>query len=278
MRSSSVRPTRGDFSAVASVRSSSGSSAARPAATRSITAICSPILSRSAPATGTPASLSARITASKAAPRLRTSTSTSPAFQTRPVSSPLVVQRFTACGDAAARRRPAARAARARRPAAPRRRAPPPPAGVSIGPELHEARRVRTRALVHGADGLVLERQALEMRARPRRWRRPPRAPPCAERNDRVRRHVLEAQAPPRATLLLPVRRLVLEFAAAPRPGSRRSTAWDRRPRRACARARRCAPKPAVKSSVIRRRISHCSGFVSCASSISTWSMPRSSL
>ena len=38
------------------------------------------------------------------------------------------------------------------------------------------------------------------------------------------------------------------------------------------------APAPAKNSAVSRRMISHCFGLVSCASSISTWSMPRSSL
>ena len=47
------------------------------------------------------------------------------------------------------------------------------------GPQFHEARRMRARALVHGADGLVLEGQALEMPRRPRRSRRPPRARLC---------------------------------------------------------------------------------------------------
>ena len=38
------------------------------------------------------------------------------------------------------------------------------------------------------------------------------------------------------------------------------------------------APAPAKNSAVSSRMISHCFGLVSCASSISTWSMPWSSL
>ena len=78
MRSSSSSPISGDFSTQARVRSSPGLSAARPAATRSITAICWVSSSRSAPATGTPRSLQARITASKKALRERTRIMTSP--------------------------------------------------------------------------------------------------------------------------------------------------------------------------------------------------------
>ena len=77
-RSSSSRPISGDFSTVASVRSSSGSKAARPAATRSITAIESRSSSRSAPAVAMSRSFSARIIASKNGPRERTRISTSP--------------------------------------------------------------------------------------------------------------------------------------------------------------------------------------------------------
>ena len=213
IRSSSVRPTSGDFSAVASVRSSSGSSAARPAATRSSTAMCSPILRRSAPATGTPSSFSARITASKAAPRLRTSTRTSPG---RP--------------DAARSRRPwwssFRRVCAMRRATHDRRRLllglvdrQHPGVGLVLrrgvddGPELDPAGRVRPRALMHGADGAVLEGQALEVAVGPRRWRRPPTAPPCAERNDRVRRTSSKRKLPLRRPCASNRRRLVLELA-----------------------------------------------------------------
>ena len=74
---SSSKPISGDLSAQASVRSSSGSSAARPAAMRSMTAIWSLSLSRSAPAAFRSAAFSARIIASKKALRLRTRIMTS---------------------------------------------------------------------------------------------------------------------------------------------------------------------------------------------------------
>ena len=38
------------------------------------------------------------------------------------------------------------------------------------------------------------------------------------------------------------------------------------------------APAPEVNSEMICATMSHCRGLVSCASSISTWSTPRSSL
>ena len=64
---------------------------------------------------------------------------------------------------------------------------------------------------------------------------------------------------------------------AAPRPGTKRSTASRRRPRRSCggpaARPRRRRTRRSGE-----RTISHCFGLVSCASSTSTWSMPWSSL
>ena len=64
------------------------------------------------------------------------------------------------------------------------------------------------------------------------------------------------------------------------RPGTSRSTASRRRPRTRCAVARQFArrPAPAKNSPVRARRMSHCSGAVSCASSSRTWSMPPSSL
>ena len=77
MSASSSKPMSGDLSTEASVRSSSGSIAARPAAMRSITAIWSLSLSRSAPAAFTFAALSARIIASKKALRVRTRIMTS---------------------------------------------------------------------------------------------------------------------------------------------------------------------------------------------------------
>ena len=98
MRSSSSSPIKGDFSTQASVRSSCGKSAARPAAIRSITAICCVTLSRSAPATGTPRSFKARIIASKNVPRLRTRIITSPG-RTRRIS-PVLASLTRACGDA----------------------------------------------------------------------------------------------------------------------------------------------------------------------------------
>ncbi len=78
-RSSSSSPMSGDFNTAAKVRSSSGKSAARPAAIKSITAIWSVNLSRSAPATGMFFCLRARMTASKKGPRLRTKIKMSPA-------------------------------------------------------------------------------------------------------------------------------------------------------------------------------------------------------
>ena len=61
------------------------------------------------------------------------------------------------------------------------------------------------------------------------------------------------------------------------RAESCRSTASGRRPRRSCER-RSWAPSPAKNSAASAATISHCSGLVSCASSIRMWSSPPSSL
>ncbi len=86
------------------MRSSAGSSPARPTETRSATAICAETSSRSWPATGTPSPLRERITSSKAGPRLRTRMRMSPGRQSRPVASPSRVQVFTAAATRRATR------------------------------------------------------------------------------------------------------------------------------------------------------------------------------
>ena len=69
----------------------------------------------------------------------------------------------------------------------------------------------------------------------------------------------------------------VAKSAAGRRAGSCRSTASRRRPQRPCAVGSR-ASSPAKNSSASAATISHCSGLVSCASSIRMWSSPPSSL
>ena len=102
-RSSSSRPNSGLLSTHARARSSASSVSASPSAIRSMTAMCSESFSRSAPATGTSAFLSACRIASNNGPRWRTSTMTSPALahaahaSCGPRStSPPSVQHFTA--------------------------------------------------------------------------------------------------------------------------------------------------------------------------------------
>ena len=98
-RPSSPSPINGDLRRHASVRSSSGVSATRPAARRSITAIWSRSFSRSAPATFTRLVFSARIIASKKALRLRTRIITSPGRIRRgsPVLSSTTRSRESGC-------------------------------------------------------------------------------------------------------------------------------------------------------------------------------------
>ncbi len=264
-------PTSGVLSAVARVKSSAGSSPARPAATRSATAIWAETSSRSWPR-----------------PHRRDSSGRG--------SPPRRPARACAPGSA---RRPGARPGRWRRPGSSRSAPPAPPAG-----------RDDRRALVSGAStGAVQASGSVSARARrsatapPPRGRRPGTGmdrPPRGilegqalvmrvEGEDRVdrledqagraerqgQRHVLEGEAG-RARFLDPGRPGEGEF---PRLGA--LEAVDRLLRVAHGEAGP-GPGPGAlaggDSWVIARRISHCSGLVSCASSTSTWSMPRSSL
>ena len=272
-----MRPTRGVLSAVARVRSSAGRSPARPAATRSATAIWAATSSRSWPATGTPRPFSARITSSKAGPRLRTRISTSPGRQTRPVASPWLVQVRTACATRRAvtiagalvsgrvhRGRPGIRL----RPSAPARR------WARARPRRgRRAARWRGRCRRTASSN---DRPSL-VRVERRRPRRPRADTSLVERNDRVERHVLEGQ-PGRARFADPGGPRQREF---PRLGALEAVdrlLRDRPPRSACG-CRSRAPSPAANSCGDARAGSPIArGLVSCASSISTWSMPRSSL
>ena len=132
-------------------------------------------------------------------------------------------------------------------------------------PELDEAGRVRPRALVHGADGVVLEGEAAEMRGdREGRVDRREHRRGRAERS--VEPHVLEAQ--------LGAPALAAASSAGSCSNSRGSAPWkpiDRllrvadREEGATAPRARAAPGGEILGE--RRRISHCSGLVSCASS-----------
>ena len=102
---SSVIPNNGLFSATASDRSSVGSRIASARLIRSMMAICSVSFSRSAPATGTCARLSACSTASNSLPRRRTSTRMSPGrigrrLSARPVGSCRSIRSLDRVGDA----------------------------------------------------------------------------------------------------------------------------------------------------------------------------------
>ena len=187
-----------------------------------------------------------------------------PARRTRPRSSPSAVQHLIACAT--------------RRGDDDRRRAPfrlvdgrvqASGSGSSAGRSTgHNSTRpgASGRALVCTVPiAVVLEGQAAEMLARPRMWRRPPRAPPAPSgtrasgARPRMRSSTaLARSAPPAPAHLELARGGALEAVD-------RLLGIADREQRADPLAARAAP--AVKSAVMRRRISHCSGLVSCASS-----------
>ena len=228
--------------------------------------MCSPISRRSAPATGTPALLSARITASNAAPRLRTSTRISPALQTRPASSPLLVQSRTVFAIREARRtggecRSGSSTGSAHASGCRSSR------GSTVG---HSS--TRPGALVRALSWVVPTAES--SKDRPLKWSGSAKvlstaeSTAFAERKESVRRTSWKRNAA-LSVRAFQYRRLV--------SNSRGAAPW--KPKIDCfgsptaktvriCRAR--APLPAEKSSVMWRRICHCSGFVSCASSTST--------
>ena len=267
-RSSSSRPTRGVFRAVASVRSSSRQQARR----------------------GPPRRGRAR----RYARRYRAGPRPRPARRppSAPGSPPRRPARACAPGSGC---RPAARRgrsrrrwwSRSRRPAATRRATTTGGAcvsGASTGSDPGVGLRPRRPALcdrpeLDRAGRLRRARSACTVPVAPSSKDRPSKCAGTAkvastaestagaERNDSVSAHVLEGELG-RRDLAFASAAAWSRIPAARRPGSRRSTASDRRPRRACARGRPRRRAPAVNSSVMRRRISHCSGLVSCASSI----------
>ena len=243
MRSSSVRPTSGDFSAVASVRSSSGRSAARPGGDEiehgDVLADIEPVgagdrhaglLERADHGLEGRAALAHQhqhvAGASRRGPSRRPWSSS---ISNRPARCGAATMTGGACCSGSSTGSAQASGSSSS-------------AGVSVGHNSTRPGALRPRALVHGADGLVLEGQALEMPRDRRRWRRPPRAPPSPERNESVSDTSSKRSSASR-TFCFQLPAASSRIRAARRPGSRRSTAWDRRPRRACACARRSRPR-----------------------------------
>ena len=240
---SSSRPNSGLLSTLASARSSSGSSSASASAIRSITAMCSVSTSRSAPATGTPLVLQ------------------------RADDAPRTARRAGA--PAPARRRAAGRCAihsldRARRSAAPAARAGLSSLSVSNGasqPSIslplagsisgHSSTRPGAASGSDSCGGMPASSVVtltIASRVREHRIDRAEHVLAGAERVLELQSAELQFRPSSNcAAKCAPHRR---RTRAAPRPGTRRSTASRRRPRRPCA-ARSRAPPPAKNSATM---------------------------
>ena len=269
-RSSSSSPTSGDFSTAASVRSSCGRSAARPAAIRSITAIWSKSSSRSAPATGTLRCFKARITASKKALRVRTRIRMSPALTGRKRCSPRVVHIFARArrdergdlaGDAVGKHRRGIAFVQEVE-----RQAPVARLGSRFDrnrrPNLDEPREIVLQGVVPHPGVVGDEAPLMFGMGKDLIDRGEDRRHGAERRSSTWTCSKSAGVAAGRGELA----RASRETCAAPRPGRKRSTVSRRRPRRKCA-AKRRLPAPAKNSAVKSSRIFHCGGLVSCASS-----------
>ena len=269
--SSSSRPISGLFSTAARVRSSSGSSRKRPSATRSMHRDLLEQHMRSTPATGTPLCFSARTRSSTKRVRRRTRTMMSPAVIG-------AVRRRQLCRAAARRAISAAmrfgqpRLGRRRPVAAPSaapRAAGLPPSPGAQRPELDQ-RRPRRRGCARGAWTVRVD--TARARRPVRTPHRPPAAPAAVERNE-----ISSGTSIRQRSTRSPKRCASRWNAAGSAPWKLKIDCLRRRPRRSCAASSR-APSPAKNSSVSAVITCHCSGLVSCASSIRMWSMPPSSL